>query len=115
MKKTLLSNRYGDKNYLIRAKHNLYKLYISLQSADYCCVSYNDDEALKNREYCSVDPSGGPYIRIGTTLYNYKIVTRIYGEIDNENHETYCIQTRTSYKLMFNYYMKKFRNLLKKR
>ena len=54
MKKTLLSNRYGDKNYLIRAKHNLYKLYISLQSADYCYVSYDNDEALKNREYYSV-------------------------------------------------------------
>lgn len=55
--KYVLNNRYGDLIQLIKQDENIYLLDGDLS---YMRVGYNDDETIN-----FVDPSGGPFMRVG--------------------------------------------------
>ena len=63
--KYVLDNRYGDLVQLIRQDGNLYLLDGDL---DYMRVGYNDDKSIN-----FVDPSGGPFIRVGAKWDDFTI------------------------------------------
>lgn len=66
-----LSNRYGDKNYLVLVKDNDYK--IVLQHNHGIRIGYNEDNSI-----CFIDPSGGPMLSVGDKLPNLGTITKIY-------------------------------------
>lgn len=70
-----LSNRYGDKNYLVLVKDDDYK--IVLQHNYGLRVGYNEDNSI-----CFVDPSGGPMLSVGDKLPELGTITRIYTDLE---------------------------------
>lgn len=63
--KYVLDNRYGDLVQLIKQDGNIYLLDGDL---DYMRVGYNDDKSIN-----FVDPSGGPFMRVGTEWDDFTI------------------------------------------
>lgn len=55
--KYILPNRYGDLIQLIKQEENLYLLDGDL---DYMRIGFNEDKTIN-----FVDPSGGPFLRVG--------------------------------------------------
>ena len=62
----LLNNRYGESNYLRKIEKNKYKYE---GETDYLRIGYKDDS--KN-EYQFIDPSGGPFLSIGSEVFGIK-------------------------------------------
>jgi hypothetical protein len=65
--KYVLHNRYGDLIQLVKQDKNLYLLDGDL---DYMRVGFNNDKTIE-----FVDPSGGPFMQVGTKLDNFTIET----------------------------------------
>jgi hypothetical protein len=63
--KYVLDNRYGDLVQLIKQDGNIYLLDGDL---GYMRVGYNDDKSIN-----FVDPSGGPFMRVGTEWDDFAI------------------------------------------
>ena len=63
--KYILPNRYGDLVQLVKQDGNLYLLDGDL---DYMRVGFNEDKSIN-----FVDPSGGPFIQIGSKWDNFTI------------------------------------------
>lgn len=63
--KYVLDNRYGDLIQLIKQDGNVYLLDGDL---DYMRVGYNDDKSIN-----FVDPSGGPFMRVGAKWDDFTI------------------------------------------
>ena len=60
----LLPNRYGDSNYLRQIDKNKYR-YES--SNDFMRIGYNG--ATQESGYKFIDPSGGPFMAVGSEVY----------------------------------------------
>lgn len=65
--KYVLDNRYGDLIQLIKQDGNIYLLDGDL---GYMRVGYNDDNSIN-----FVDPSGGPFMRVGAEWDDFTIET----------------------------------------
>lgn len=65
--KYVLPNRYGDLVQLVKQDGNLYLLNGDL---DYMRVGYNEDKTIN-----FVDPSGGPFLRVGAKWDDFIIET----------------------------------------
>lgn len=65
--KYVLPNRYGDLVQLVKQDGNLYLLNGDL---DYMRVGYNEDKTIN-----FVDPSGGPFLRVGAKWDDFTIET----------------------------------------
>ena len=65
--KYVLDNRYGDLIQLIKQDGNIYLLDGDL---GYMRVGYNDDKSIN-----FVDPSGGPFMRVGAEWDDFTIET----------------------------------------
>ena len=63
--KYVLDNRYGDLVQLIKQDGNIYLLDGDL---NYMRVGYNEDKTIN-----FVDPSGGPFMRVGAKWDNFTI------------------------------------------
>lgn len=63
--KYVLDNRYGDLIQLVKQDGNIYLLDGDL---GYMRVGYNEDKTIN-----FVDPSGGPFLRVGATWDNFTI------------------------------------------
>lgn len=63
--KYVLDNRYGDLIQLIKQDGNIYLLDGDL---NYMRVGYNEDKTIN-----FVDPSGGPFMRVGAKWDNFTI------------------------------------------
>ena len=63
--KYVLDNRYGDLIQLIKQDGNIYLLDGDL---DYMRVGFNEDKSIN-----FVDPSGGPFMRVGSERDNFVI------------------------------------------
>ena len=63
--KYVLDNRYGDLIQLIKQDGNLY---LFDRDLDYMRVGFNEDKSIN-----FVDPSGGPFIRVGSKWDNFTI------------------------------------------
>lgn len=83
MKKIELGNRYGDRNYLEQVDENMYILRLDPQSADYCRVGLKEGTEWEDKEYSFVDPSGGPFIHVGSYEIDGKPVKYIYEKEGN--------------------------------
>lgn len=75
-----LGNRYGDKNYLEQISDNKYILVFdeSAEASSNYRVGLADEHQWEDHEYYFVDPSGGPFISVGASLFGGDEVTRIY-------------------------------------
>ena len=93
MKDIELNNRYGDKNYLQYIAPNKYKLVLNSEVKDYCRYVYADGCSFGDNEYYAVDPSGGPFLSIGSRINENETITRIYCEKDSENKDICYILT----------------------
>lgn len=84
-----LDNRYyGVHNYLELVDDNTYALRFSREEeGDYCRVGLAKGCKWEDNEYYFIDPSGGPFLSIGSTIKPDTVITRIYSK-DN----TYYIQ-----------------------
>lgn len=65
MMKINLPNRYNDNNYLLKVDENKYQLVTEYS----CRIIYNDNNTIY-----AIDPSGGPYLAIGSKVNN-KVIT----------------------------------------
>ena len=81
--KILLPNRYGDKNYLKRITDNKFVLVFDEDANSHYRVGFDEGVPVTSTEYYFVDPSGGPFIRVGYYQVNNKVVKRIYLENNN--------------------------------
>ena len=77
-----LDNRYGDKNYLDKVDEHIYILRLDPKSGCHCRFGLREGHELEDKEYDFVDPSGGPFIKVGSYEINGKPVKYIY-EYDN--------------------------------
>lgn len=65
-----LESRYGDITKLIPLNNNIYK--VDLTDNPYCCrIIYAED----NKTIKAFDPSGGPFISIGSNIAGLKIIS----------------------------------------
>lgn len=68
MREIILNNRYKVINKLIEFNEN--EFYLELgdpKELDFCRVGWNPDEhSYEDKEFIFIDPSGGPFITIGT-------------------------------------------------
>lgn len=71
MKKIELLNRYGDKNYLEEVSPNKYKLVLDPNSGSFRYGFVEKDH------YTFVDPSGGPFMRIGQEIPEAGVLAKI--------------------------------------
>lgn len=62
MKKIKLPNRYGDRNYLEEVEPNKYKLVLDSNSEN---LRFG---FIEENHYEYVDPSGGPFMRVGQEI-----------------------------------------------
>ena len=62
MKKIKLPNRYGDRNYLEEVEPNKYKLVLDSNSGN---LRFG---FIEENHYEYVDPSGGPFMRVGQEI-----------------------------------------------
>lgn len=76
-----LGNRYGAKNYLELVDEDTYALRFSdPQEGSWCRVGLAEGTKWEDHEYYFVDPSGGPFLSVGTPITEDKVVDRIYSE-----------------------------------
>lgn len=69
--KILLSNRYGDKNYLVPINETDFKIEFDKRGGGSLNVGYSDSE---RKILKFIDPSGGPMISVGDKIIpNFKI------------------------------------------
>ena len=83
MREIKLGNRYRVSNRLIEFKENEFYLEFSNPAeSDFCRVGWDNDHSYEDKEYVFIDPSGGPFITIGSIfdeVPNMKVI-RIYEE-----------------------------------
>lgn len=79
--KISLPNRYGDKNYLEKVDENKYALrFGSEEVGNYCRVGLAEGYSWEDNEFYFVDPSGGPFISVGSEIEPGVPIKRIYSE-----------------------------------
>ena len=78
-----LYNRDGDKNYLDKVDEHIYILRLDPKSGCYCRFGIRKGYELEDKEYDFVDPSGGPFIQVGSYEINGKPVKYIYEQDNN--------------------------------
>lgn len=69
-----LGNRYRVKNKLV--SNDGYKFYLEFGNdfeADYCRFGLKEGFTWDDNEYDFVDPSGGPFMRVGSQIDDYMI------------------------------------------
>lgn len=74
-----LPSRYGDMVKLIPLNHNIYKVDFTENPYSYRII-YNED----NKTIKAFDPSGGPFISIGSTINNLKVTSIYEDETNNQ-------------------------------
>lgn len=83
MREIKLSNRYKVGNRLIEFRENEFYLEFSNpEEANFCRVGWDNEHSYEDKEYIFVDPSGGPFITIGSEFEevpDMKVI-RIYEE-----------------------------------
>ena len=75
----LLSNRYGDQNYLRQIDKNKYKYE---GKNDYLRVGYKG--ATQEDGYQFIDPSGGPFMAIGSEVFGIEGKITEITKVDND-------------------------------
>lgn len=74
-----LPSRYGDVIKLLPLNHNIYK--VDFTGNPYAHrIIYNED----NKTIQAFDPSGGPFISIGSTINNLKVTSIYEDEINKQ-------------------------------
>lgn len=111
-----LNNRYRDNNKLVQSIKDESKFFLVFSGEDeasYCRVLYPEGvHDYNTKEYYAVDPSGGPFISIGTIFKVgefYFIVTRITTE-DRDDSEI-ALFDKDFIKKPFVFYMEKLDQL----
>lgn len=83
MENIQLGNRYGDKNYLEQVDEHIFILRLDPNCADYCRFGLREGHEWEDKEYDFVDPSGGPFIQVGSYEIDGKPVKYIYEQNKN--------------------------------
>lgn len=74
-----LESRYGDITKLIPLNENVYKVDFTNNPYGYRVVYNEDDKTIK-----AFDPSGGPFINVGSTVNNLKVTSIYEDEINKQ-------------------------------
>lgn len=86
--KITLSNRYGVQNYLELINENTYAFrFGNEEDGDYCRVGLAEGFKWEDHEYYFIDPSGGPFLSVGSEIEPGVTIKRIYSDIN-----TYMIE-----------------------
>lgn len=79
----LLYNRYYNGLYLHHVKDNVYQLMGPDDAFLYMSVGYTDN---KCSDIKYIDPAGGPYLGVGTTILE-RTISKIYVSDNNGTHD----------------------------
>ncbi len=79
IKEIILPNRYGDVNKLVLCQDGMFKLICNSTLS----VTFNDDNSIY-----AVDPSGGPFMCVGSNINGYEI------ESIDEDKDTYYLKLK---------------------
>jgi hypothetical protein len=111
-----LNNRYNDNNKLVQSIKDESKFFLIFSGEDesgYCRVIYPEGvHDYNTKEYYAVDPSGGPFISIGTIFKVgefYFVVTRI--TVEDRDDSEIALFDKDFIKKPFVFYMEKLDQL----
>lgn len=82
-----LGNRYNAKNFLEKSGDNRYVLrFENDEEGSYCRVGLLEGHSWEDNEYFFVDPSGGPFLSIGSEISEGVVINRITSEEEGGKH-----------------------------
>lgn len=100
-----LGNRYKVSNSLVQSTVNpnkFFLIYSNIQEAEWCRVLFKEGEKNYDcKDYFAVDPSGGPFMAIGSKIEDYTIERISEEELTKEEYPYLSKQKKA-----FTFYMK---------
>ena len=77
IEKICLSNRYRANNFLVRSIYDHTKFYLVFADTEeslWCrLILHEGEHNFDVKDYFAIDPSGGPFISVGTVINKYKV------------------------------------------
>lgn len=86
--KIKLYNRYRSENQLIQSVKDTHKWYLVFNNPieiDWCRILLKEGEHdFSKKDYFAIDPSGGPFISVGSEIEGYKVTKISRDERDED-------------------------------
>lgn len=76
------TNRYNDSYYWKKLNENTFQFCMQGNGLEYCRVGAKEEASLDYQDLGMFDPSGGPYISLGTKIDGQKITRLYYTDAD---------------------------------
>ena len=68
-----MKNRYGDEYHWEKLNDKEYQFHMTGTSMNHCRFGGKDTGPIDHNDLGMFDPSGGPYVAIGSEIYSYEI------------------------------------------